>query len=89
LRSLRSSTSSPIDLKGRDTIEEVVDEQIVTQVEGWVLVEESIKLEAQHVFAHTESLNYVVTADVYLTTSFITTIAVVVASQEEGDNGHT
>jgi hypothetical protein len=76
-------------LKGGDTIEEVVDEQIVTHVERYVLVEDLAKPEAQHVFAHTKSLNYVVFANVYLTTLFITTIAIVVSSQEEGDNGHT
>ncbi len=66
-----------------------MDEQIVTQVEGQISIEVLVELEAQQVSAHIESPDYATIADASLIASFITTIATIVISQEEGDNGHT
>ncbi len=76
-------------MKGRNTIEEVVDEQTIALVQEWVLVEILVKQKTQHVFVHIESLDYAIIVDVSLTTHFVTVIATILTSHEEGDNGHT
>jgi ABC-type dipeptide/oligopeptide/nickel transport system permease subunit len=55
-----------------------MDEQTITQVEGHVSVEVSMKQKHnRHMFTH-KLPNYVTTAEVSLTTSFITTIVIVI-----------
>jgi hypothetical protein len=76
-------------LRGGNTIEEVVDEQTVAPVEEQVLVEVLVEQKTQHVFIHIESPNYAIVVDVSLTTHFVTVIAIITTSHEEGDNGHT
>ncbi len=66
-----------------------MDEHIITQVEKQVSTKISVKLEAQQVSTHIKSLDYAIIVDVFLTTSFVGAIVIVVTSHEEGNNGHT
>jgi hypothetical protein len=77
-------------MKGGDTREKIMGEHEAIHPNGQTTKEVIVvQEETQELFAQTKLTMYATTIRVSLSIKFVTTIAIVTTSQNEGDNGHT